>query len=103
MLYFVMKALDNMETNMNISLTPELEKYVQDKVSCGMYTSASEVIRESLRLMHTYDDIQKQRIAQLNQAIDIGMEQLSQNKGIEGKYSRAKMKKKIDEIAKGRK
>ncbi len=36
---------------MNVSLTPELEKLVQDKVGSGRYTSASEVIREALRLL----------------------------------------------------
>jgi hypothetical protein len=34
---------------MNISLTPELEKYVRDKVATGLYNNASEVIREALR------------------------------------------------------
>jgi len=34
---------------MNISLTPELEKLVKDKVESGLYNNASEVIRESLR------------------------------------------------------
>ena len=34
---------------MNVSLTPELEKYVHDKVSSGGYASASEVVREALR------------------------------------------------------
>lgn len=29
---------------MNVSLTPELEEWVQSKVGIGMYTSASEVI-----------------------------------------------------------
>ena len=62
---------------MNISLTPELERFVQNKVESGMYTSASEVIRESLRLLHTHDDLQAQRIKQLNQAIDVGLQQLS--------------------------
>jgi putative addiction module CopG family antidote len=42
---------------LNISLTPELERFVQNKVESGMYTSASEVIRESLRLLHTHDDL----------------------------------------------
>ncbi len=37
---------------MNVSLTPELEKLVQEKVASGLYNSASEVIRESLRLLH---------------------------------------------------
>ena len=36
---------------MNVSLTPELEKFVQNKVESGRYTSASEVIREALRLL----------------------------------------------------
>jgi antitoxin ParD1/3/4 len=36
---------------MNVSLTPELEAIVQTKVSTGHYTSASEVVREALRMM----------------------------------------------------
>lgn len=35
---------------MNISLTPALEKAVEDKVRSGLYHDASEVIREALRL-----------------------------------------------------
>lgn len=88
---------------MNISLTPELERFIQEKVACGMYTSASEVIRESLRLMHTHDDVQKQRIWDLSRAIDIGMEQLSQKRVVDGPTSREKMKRKIGAIAKGKK
>lgn len=34
---------------MHISLTPELEKSVKDKVQSGLYNNASEVIREALR------------------------------------------------------
>lgn len=34
---------------MNISLTPELEKAVKEKVASGLYNNASEVIREALR------------------------------------------------------
>jgi antitoxin ParD1/3/4 len=40
---------------MNVSLTPELDRYVSDKVDSGRYTSASEVVREALRLMETRD------------------------------------------------
>ncbi|MFP4089653.1 MAG: type II toxin-antitoxin system ParD family antitoxin [Cyclobacteriaceae bacterium] len=36
------------EDFMNISLTPDLEKYVQAKVRSGPYQSSSEVIREAL-------------------------------------------------------
>lgn len=37
---------------MNVSLTPELERFVRRKVDSGFYGNASEVIRESLRLLH---------------------------------------------------
>lgn len=40
---------------MNISLTPELEQLVTDKVKTGMYQTASEVIREGLRLLRERD------------------------------------------------
>lgn len=36
---------------MNVSLTPELEELINQKVRSGLYNSASEVIREGLRLL----------------------------------------------------
>ena len=40
---------------MNINLTPHLEDIVRQKVASGSYASASEVIREALRLMEEQD------------------------------------------------
>ncbi len=80
---------------MNVSLTPELESFVQNKVDSGLYTSASEVIRESLRLMHTYDGLQKQRISQLNQSIDIGLQQLGKGQKVNAKDAYQRLKQKI--------
>ncbi|MBN2395926.1 MAG: type II toxin-antitoxin system ParD family antitoxin [Candidatus Atribacteria bacterium] len=36
---------------MNVSLTPELNRWVEKKVKSGFYTSSSEIIREGLRLL----------------------------------------------------
>ena len=41
---------------MNVSLTPELERFVNDKVDTGMYQTASEVVREGLRLLKQRDE-----------------------------------------------
>lgn len=57
---------------MNISLTPTLEKFVQDKVASGLYNSVSEVVREALRLLASRDTIPAERIAQLNRDIEEG-------------------------------
>lgn len=40
---------------MNVSLTLELEKFVSAKVASGRYSSASEVVRQALRLLEEYD------------------------------------------------
>ncbi|OUL22574.1 type II toxin-antitoxin system ParD family antitoxin [Nostoc sp. 106C] len=59
---------------MNVSLTPELEKWVQSKVKSGMYTSASEVIREGLRLLKEQDALKAIRLAELRQEIQLGID-----------------------------
>ena len=48
---------------MNVSLTSELEQYVREKVNSGMYYSASEVIREGLRLLKEREQLQPKKIA----------------------------------------
>lgn len=87
---------------MNISLTPELEQFVQEKVNSGFYTSASKVIRESLRLLNTYDDLHKRRLEQLNNAIQIGMEQLQQGKKVSSDTAYNRLKNKISAIPKNK-
>jgi antitoxin ParD1/3/4 len=55
---------------MNVSLTPELEQLVNEKVKTGMYQTASEVIREGLRLLKERD----QRLEALRRDIRAGFE-----------------------------
>jgi len=59
---------------MNINLTPELETLVRRKVASGMYTSASEVVREALRLMDEQDQMRAVRLYQLRQDLRKGLE-----------------------------
>ncbi|MBW4567461.1 MAG: type II toxin-antitoxin system ParD family antitoxin [Tolypothrix carrinoi HA7290-LM1] len=59
---------------MNISLTTELEKWVQSKVESGLYTSASEVIREGLRLLKEQDALKEIRLAELRREIQQGID-----------------------------
>lgn len=47
---------------MNVSLTPELECLVQTKVQSGRYLSASEVVREALRLLEERDQLRELKL-----------------------------------------
>jgi len=43
---------------MNVSLTPELEKIVAERIASGRYASADDVIAEALRLLYERDQLQ---------------------------------------------
>ena len=54
---------------MNINLTPQLEELVREKVSSGLYNSASEVVREALRLLEEHDQARSAQIAAFNKEL----------------------------------
>ena len=59
---------------MNVSLTPQLEKLVKSKVESGLYGSASEVMREALRLLEERDRIHALRVEELRAEIRKGLD-----------------------------
>ena len=58
---------------MNVNLTPQLEEMVRQKVSSGRCTSASEVIREALRLLEEQDRLRAAKLDQLRHDIQDGL------------------------------
>jgi|TARA_B110000008_G_C16901288_1_gene536855 antitoxin ParD1/3/4 len=66
---------------MNVSLTPQLEDYVKQKVAAGMYNSVSEVMREALRLLEERDAIKEMKLAALRRDLQEGIDELDQGKG----------------------
>src|SRR6185437_2123431 len=57
---------------MNVSLTPQLEELVRRKVDSGQYTSASEVVREALRLLDAFESVRESALAKLRADVDAG-------------------------------
>lgn len=55
---------------MNISMTPELERFVAEQIAAGHYNSASEVVREALRLLEERDQVRNAQIAAFNPELD---------------------------------
>jgi antitoxin ParD1/3/4 len=62
---------------MNVSLTPELERLVNEKVESGLYQTASEVVREALRLLKERDQAREQ----LRADVQAGFDQLARGDG----------------------
>ena len=65
---------------MNVSLTRRLEAMVQDLVRRGRYQSASEVVRDALRLLEDLRHIQDLRLKELRREICEGLKDLDRGK-----------------------
>jgi antitoxin ParD1/3/4 len=67
------------EGNMHISLTPELEIKVKQKVASGFYNNASEVIRDALRFWEKNEElVQHMKLQLLKERLAIGADQAKQ-------------------------
>lgn len=85
---------------MNVSLTPALEKLIQAKVKRGLYNSASEVIREALRLLDEHDRLRQIKLQSLKKQIAVGIKQADRGELIDGKEVFKKFSKRHREYAK---
>ncbi len=61
---------------MNITLGAEFERRIAEKVESGLYTSASEVIRDGLRLLFEKNQAQEKQLAVLKEELAKGFQQL---------------------------
>lgn len=73
---------------MNVSLTPEIERRIDERLATGLYGSSSELVREALRLFFSYDDARHGELARLDQAIGEGLAQLDRGEGVAGSEAR---------------
>ena len=69
---------------MNVSLTPELERLIHKRVESGLYLSASEVVREALRLLDERDKLQALKHEELRREIQIGIDQADRGELLDG-------------------
>jgi antitoxin ParD1/3/4 len=78
---------------MNVSLTPKLEKFVQAKVEDGRYNSASEVVREALRLLEQYDETRASQLRAFDAELGERLNALDRGETVGGQESRARLRR----------
>ena len=80
---------------MNVSLTPELEQIIHTKVESGLYLSASEVVREALRLLEERDRMNAMKLEKLREDIQVGIDQAERGELLDGPAVFAKLRTKV--------
>jgi antitoxin ParD1/3/4 len=86
---------------MNVSLTPELENYIASKVETGTYQSASEVVREGLRLLIERDEVRHLQLERLNRDIQLGLDDIGQGKIVSSQEAFANVRRLSKERKRG--
>ena len=87
---------------MNVSLTPELEQFVQTKVQSGRYNSASEVVREALRLLEESDSARAAQLAEFNEELSRRLASLDRGERVDPVGVRNRLRRKSEERRKRR-
>lgn len=82
---------------MDVSLTPELEKFVSAKVESGRYNSASEVIREALRLLEKHDSARAAQLAEFNEELGRRLVTLDRGETVDPSEARARLQRKSEQ------
>ena len=87
-----------MATSMNVSLTEELERFVDGKVESGLYNNASEVVREGLRLLKENDEFR----ARVRESIERAWAQAQAGEMLDGPTVMAELRQRVKDRGKKR-
>jgi antitoxin ParD1/3/4 len=71
-------------TTVNISITPELDAFLQSRVSSGRYQTTSEVVREALRLLERREKERDEAFTQLKAKLERSTGQAERGELIDG-------------------
>jgi antitoxin ParD1/3/4 len=85
---FDIVAISAKNPPMNVSLTEPMEKFVRQKVAIGEYETASEVVRDALRLLKQRDEVWR---ADVRSKIAQGMDSIRSGRAIPSQKVKAEM------------
>ena len=89
-------------TTVNISLTPELDTFLQSRVRSGRYQTTSEVVREALRLLERQEEERKAGLRQLRTKLARGAAQAERGELVDGDEVFAELRDLIEERRRAR-
>jgi antitoxin ParD1/3/4 len=83
-------------TTVNISITPELDKFLQRRVKSGRYQTTSEVVREALRLLERHELEREETLRQLRTKLKRGAAQAERGELLNGDEVFHELRRMID-------
>lgn len=84
-------------TTVNVSLTPELDAFLQSRVKSGRYQTTSEVVRDALRLLERQEREREQAVEGLRAKLQRGADQAERGELLDGDEVFEELREMIEE------
>jgi len=88
---------------LNVSLTPELEDLVRQRVESGDYASASEVVRAALRLLRDQEELRSIQLEELRRKVAEGLDAADRGDLVDGPAAMQDLKASLSRRTPGKK
>jgi antitoxin ParD1/3/4 len=89
-------------TTVNVSITPELDAFLQSRVKSGRYQTTSEVVREALRLLERQERERDEAFYQLKTKLERGATQAENGELLDGDEVFDELREMIEERRRGK-
>ncbi len=83
---------------MNVSLTPEIEQFIQSQVESGKYASTDEVILAALKAFEERERIYKGRFEELRREIMVGVEASERGEVVDSEIVFSQLQQKLQQL-----
>ena len=88
---------------MNITLKPQQEKFLREKLDSGKYGTIDEVIAEAFKLLEERDEHYQQWLDETRKKVAIGIEQANRGQLTDGKIAIARLREKLSQARESQK
>ena len=87
---------------MNVTLSPEHEKLVREKLQSGEFDSADALVGHALQFLVAREEADQRHRQEIREKIDRGIEQLERGEGVDGEQVFAELEAELDEAEQAR-
>ena len=87
---------------MNVTLSPEHEKLVREKLQSGEFDNADALVGHALQFLVAREEEDRRHRQAIREKIDRGIEQLERGEGVDGEQFFAELEAKLDEAEQAR-
>ncbi|MBC6453350.1 MAG: type II toxin-antitoxin system ParD family antitoxin [Hormoscilla sp. SP5CHS1] len=88
---------------MNITLKPQQEKFLREKLDSGKYGTIDEVIAEAFKLLEERDEHYQQWLDETRKKVAISIEQANRGQLTDGKIAMARLREKLSQARESQK